>query len=145
MSIGRNRIGWQIASAALLTGVVAWMAGPTYPVVWAVDPNLQVEPAVTYHSWLSPMTFGYGAFHTVLTFVCALLAAASAWYGVAVKKTRRTPAWWALSGAVILVIWSAVLGSFDWSPAAALVGLLAGAGAALIAARAALPARVPSG
>ena len=71
--------------------------------------------------------------------MCALVAAAGAWYGLAVKRTRRAPAWWALAGAVILVGWSAVLSSFQWQQAVALVGLLGGAGAALLAARGALP------
>ncbi|HMS37670.1 MAG TPA: hypothetical protein PKA93_10940 [Arachnia sp.] len=140
MSVARSRTGWQVASAVLLTAVVGWTAAPTFPMVWGIDPSLGQPNPVTYHSWLDPVVpFGGAALHAPLTFVCALVAAAGAWYGLAVKRTRRAPAWWALAGAVILVGWSAVLSSFQWQQAVALVGLLGGAGAALLAARGALP------
>ncbi|HMR13668.1 MAG TPA: hypothetical protein PKE42_08045 [Arachnia sp.] len=139
MSAAKSRAGWQVASAVLLTAVVVWTLAPTYPMVWMADPNSGLEDPTTYHSWIFGPPFGFGAFHAPLTFLCALVAAGGAWYGVAVKRPRRAPAWWALAGAVILVGWSAVLSSFQWQQAVALFGLLCGAGAALLAARGALP------
>lgn len=137
MSVARSRIGWQVASAVALTVVVVWTIAPTYPMTWMAA--LGQEGPTTYHSWFSPMPFGYGAFHAGITGALAIVAAIGAWYGVAVKRARRVPAWWALAGAVILVGWSAYLGHFTWSHGVALAGLVLGAGAALMAARPALP------
>ena len=139
MSVATSRAGWQVTSAALLTAVVAWTIAPTFPMVWGIDPSLGQPNPVTYHSWISGAPLGYGAFHAPATFLCALIAAAAAWYGLAVKRARRAPAWWALAGAIILVGWSAVLSTFQWQQAVALIGLLGGAAAAPLAARRALP------
>lgn len=139
MSVARSRLGWQVASAVVLTAVVAWTIAPTYPMNWMGDPNTGADGPVTFHSWLSPMPFGYGAFHASLTAVCAIVAAAGAWYGFAVKRARRTPAWWALAGVVILAVWSAVLGNWSVQHTVTLAGLLVGAALVLYAARRALP------
>lgn len=136
MSAAKSRAGWQVASAVLLTAVVVWTLAPTYPTHWEGSDGYG---GTNYHSWIDPLLFGYAHFHAIPTVVCAAIAAGGAWYGLAVRRTRRAPAWWALAGAIILVGWELVLSSFEWQQAVALVGLLGGAGAALLAARGALP------
>lgn len=139
MSVARSRLGWQVASAVVLTAVVVWTIAPTYPMEWMGDPNTGAAGPVTFHSWFSPMPFGYGAFHAPLAALCAAISAIGAWLGVYWRKPSRVPAWWALAGVVILVGWSFVISSWGWQVVAAWIALLVDAALALSAARRALP------
>ena len=139
MTMAQSRLGWQIVAGVLLTGALAWMIFPTYPMQWMGDPNTGADGPVTYHSWVAPIVWGFGAFHAPVLVLCALIAAIGAWLGVVVRRPNRVPAWWALGGVVIFLAWSIVLGGLMPVTIAPLGLVAGGAAAVLLAARRALP------
>lgn len=139
MTSTRTTLGWQVASAVLLTLTSAWMLAPTYAIAVGVDPALMPDGLVTRHSWVDPFLLAGAAQFTALpAALCALIGAVVAWLAVPTGRTGRAPAWWALTGAAF-TLGSQLFSAVGWGPWVALVLLVAGAATGLLAARRALP------
>ena len=93
MSVARSRRGWQVASAVVLTAVVAWTIAPTYPMHYMGDPTTGADGPTFHSSWLAPIVaWGGAAFHAPLAALCAAISAIGAWLGVYWRRPSRVPA-----------------------------------------------------
>lgn len=120
---------WQWGAAITLTAAVVWMALPTFPMSWVVEP-LPDARVVTWHSWFDPLVLGYAMFHAPATALAATGAAVIAWVGLATRRPRPAMMWWAVAAAAVLVAGSAVTATLAWPHAVALGLLVAGASSA---------------
>lgn len=109
-----------------LTAAVVWMALPTYPMTWMVDP-VPTGTLVTWHSWFDPLVLGYTLFQGPVIALLGTVAAVIAWVAVATRRMHPAAGWTALAAAVVLVLGSVAGLPLAWSHAVVLGLLLLGA------------------